>query len=151
MPLTFKVARFGSRGFEGQEVDRRLLWLCQATALAGCQQGKCNIICSKLSTHTEWHKAAYKSSRSDNSFSCRTEQAKKTAHTLTHNYHETDVTISFWLICSIEWETYFWVGMFCLRTWIKWCFLASSGPSPRVLWKFDKDRLDRESENKRNL
>lgn len=42
----------------GQEVDKRLCWLCRSTALADCQQRECIIICSKLLAHTKWHKAA---------------------------------------------------------------------------------------------
>lgn len=53
-PLTFKVVRCGGGGFEGQEVDKRPLWLFQMTELAGCHRRKCNIICSKLSAFTKW-------------------------------------------------------------------------------------------------
>lgn len=50
----------------GPGVDRRPPdFFFPVTAVAGCQQRKCDIICSKLSAHTKWHKAAHTSRCSD--------------------------------------------------------------------------------------
>ena len=55
-PWPLKLQAVGDlRG--GKKLTNDFSGLCQLTALAGCQQRECNIICSKLPAHTKWHKA----------------------------------------------------------------------------------------------
>lgn len=68
MSLTFEDSSFGCLECEGArswQTTSCFFFFFPVTALAGCQQRKCDIICSKLSAHTKWHKAAHTSRCSD--------------------------------------------------------------------------------------